>query len=787
MKKCRFSRIRLWGILLSISLAVLGLWTFRSVIRASSDQVEVWENMGIYGGLINDAVVDPATDRVYIAMSGFPGMYYSDDYGDNWTGLEPGEPGAHKMIAASDGSIYAVFNELRRKESDSDTWEIVLDAYNAPAAGGISTFDVDRNDPEHIVVSTGSGIIFVSWDGGNEWVTSTLSVSGTTKLIGISIDPSDPAGNIVYAINSDSFDYTEPSIVSRSEDGGLIFSPVFTAPASEQFFAVGANISGTVFAGGTPGLYRSEDGSDWGRVISDTEIYFIDFDIADPDIVYVDVHISNNNGVDWDPFDVHEYFAQSPNNPEIMFTLSNLGIKRSLNGGLDWEEVVEGIEGIGIADSVSDPMDNQIMYVTSDYGLGITFDGGENWNFPLEGFPGGRALAVDPSTSGTFYAGSGNEVYKLINYGVTWTHRAIGTMPGWSQITEIAIDPSDNERIYAASAGFTPSIPGAFGGLYISESGGSSWVTSTLHGLPVQAVVAVPTLTDTLLVAGVGDPAGYTGSGGIYRSSDSGNNWTQVSMPEKIILALAAHPTNPDILYAGSYYPTSIPPLYRSMNGGRDWDPVGLTECGEIFDIAIDPNDPDIIVVSCVNTIYKSFDGGDNWDFYYEERPGGQIFTVHVPLLPPPPVSEFSAEPLTNSVRLEWSNPGDPDLVGTHIRYLTQTFPSAHTMGITLTTQTGDPGSSGIFTHTDVVSGTTYYYAAFAYDVDGRYSDPAWVTATVPMSTSYLATQPPRPENTTNMVDNQQGVVFISTSYGLYRNQEDVGDIYMLHLPLIKR
>ena len=743
--------------------------------------------MGIYGGLINDAVVDPATDRVYISMSGFPGMFYSDDYGDYWIGLEPGEPGAHKMLAASDGSIYAVFNELRRKKSYSDTWEIVIDVYTDPEAGGISSFDVDRNDPDHIVVGTGGGGIFVSWNGGTDWITSTIDLPSGSFVAGIAIDPSDLSGDIVYAIKSGSIDYSEPSIVYRSEEGGVNFSPVFTAPASEQFYAVGANISGTVFAGGTPGLYRSEGGSDWGRVISDTEIYFVDFDIADPDIVYVDTYISHDNGLEWDPFDVHEYFAQSQNDPKIMFTLSNLGIKRSLNGGIDWEEIVEGIEGIAIADSVSEPMDNQIMYVNSDYGVGITFDGGENWDFPLEGLPGGRALAVDPNTSGTFFAGSGSDVYRLINHGITWTHSSIGDFPGWNQITEIVVDPSDSTRIYAANAGFSPSIPGAFGGLFISEDGGSSWLTTTMHGLPVQAVVAVPTLTETLLVAGVGDPQAYTGPGGIYRSSDSGENWTQVSMPDKIIMALAAHPTDPDILYAGSYYPVSSPPVYRSINGGIDWDPVGPMDCVEIFDIAIDPNDPDIIVVSCVSKIYKSFDGGDSWDFYYEERPGGQIFTVQVPLLPPPPVSEFTAEPLTNSVRLEWSNPGDPDFAGTHIRYLTQTFPSAHTIGISLTTQTDDPGSSGIFTQTDVVSGTTYYYAAFAYDVDGRYSVPAWVSATIPVSISYSTTHTPRLENATVQANNKQGAVYISTSYGLYKRQEDISDIYSLHLPLIKR
>ena len=787
MNRSVLFRTKLLGIMLSISLALLAVWSFTSIIQASSQQVEVWENMGIYGGLINDAVVDPTTERVYLSMSGYPGMYYSDDYGESWTGIEPGEPGAHNLLAASDGSIYAVFNELRQKESGGDTWDIVIDASIAPEAETISSFDVDPNDPEHIVVGTGSGVIYVSWVGGDEWLTSTISVPSGSSIAGLAIDTSDSSGHTVYAVNSHATDFNVTSSIYQSDDGGLTFAPIFSPPAGGQFFAVGVNISGTVFAAGTPGLYRSENDTEWSHVISDTELYFIDFDVENPATVYVDAHISEDYGLNWDEFDVHEFLAQSPINPEIIFTQSNLGIKRKFSEQAEWEEIVEGIEGIGIQDSISDPFDNQIIYVTSDYGVGITNDGGEGWDFPLAGIPGGRALAVDPNTSGTFYAGSANEVYKFRNHGMTWTNSTISEFPGLSQITEIVIDPSDNNRIYAASAGYSPALPGAYGGLFISEDGGSTWISSTLQGVPVQALIAVPTLNETLMVAGVGDPSGYSGSGGIYRSVDSGKNWTRVSMEDKIILALIAHPTNPDIMYAGSYYPASSPPVYISSDRGENWEPVGSMDCVEIFDIAIDPNDPDTLVVSCVNTIYKSVDGGDHWELYYEERPGGQIFTVQVPLLPPSPVSDFTAQPFSDNVRLEWTYPANIDLAGVQIRYLTDTFPSAHTTGISLTTLIGSEGSRGVFTHTGVVSETTYYYAAFAYDQSARYSIPAWVSATIPTVARFTSARSARLENFISQDNDQQGAVYISTSYGLYRRQGETADSYVLHLPLVNR
>jgi hypothetical protein len=92
---------------------------------------------------------------------------------------------------------------------------------------------------------------------------------------------------------------------------------------------------------------------------------------------------------------------------------------------------------------------------------------------------------------------------------------------------------------------------------------------------------------------------------------------------------------------------------------------------------------------------------------------------------PPDTLLTFSATPLDESVFLEWLVPMDADLSGTLIMYKTSGFPTGPADGTPV-----ENGASGEFplgggqsyTHTGLTNDTTYYYAAFDYDVSGNYS-----------------------------------------------------------------
>lgn len=135
-------------------------------------------------------------------------------------------------------------------------------------------------------------------------------------------------------------------------------------------------------------------------------------------------------------------------------------------------------------------------------------------------------------------------------------------------------------------------------------------------------------------VAGVpGDPTTfYFGGvdGGIWKTTDAGMVWnpTFENQPVASIGALAIAPTDPKIIYAGTGEAdirsdlASGDGVYKSIDGGRTWQNVGLRESRQISRIVVDPGDSNVVYVGVLGHaygpnaergVYKSTDGGAHW------------------------------------------------------------------------------------------------------------------------------------------------------------------------------
>jgi hypothetical protein len=93
--------------------------------------------------------------------------------------------------------------------------------------------------------------------------------------------------------------------------------------------------------------------------------------------------------------------------------------------------------------------------------------------------------------------------------------------------------------------------------------------------------------------------------------------------------------------------------------------------------------------------------------------------------LSPLPMATFTITPAAGTNTLNWKASPSTDHARTVIRYRTDgVFPRTPVDGIPLVNQPGAPNSTGLFTHTGLVNGTTYTYAAFSVDVAANGSNP---------------------------------------------------------------
>ena len=153
-------------------------------------------------------------------------------------------------------------------------------------------------------------------------------------------------------------------------------------------------------------------------------------------------------------------------------------------------------------------------------------------------------------------------------------------------------------------------------------------------------VAGIPSPSKTFYVATV--------AGGIYKTTNAGTTFKPVFDDQRVVSmgALAIAPSDTNVVYAGTGEQNSrnsISPgggIFKTTDGGKTWQFIGLAETQQIGRIVVHPNDPNTAWVAALGHawgpsrergLYKTTDGGKNWRLvkFIDERTGFVDVVIH--------------------------------------------------------------------------------------------------------------------------------------------------------------
>jgi len=293
---------------------------------------------------------------------------------------DPVRPG---VVYASVGSPESLF----RSTDGGDSWIPIVSPWPYSIAA-------DSSDPD--VVYVGGFSISRSEDAGATW--QSVAPGLTANYVGpIVIAPEDPDVLYVETHTLNSGTYSSGTYgfarVERRSDGTYDWSvpdPDFTTQVTG--LVADASSSGTIFASGMGGVYRSSDGGDSWSTLStglpaDTSAAGIAISPGAPSWIYAPVGIT---------------------------TTPVGGVVVSRDGGETWALETNGLSAGPLRCAAVDPRDRETAYVGSvDAGVFRSVDGGRSWQPFSAGLSSLTVYSLAVDAGGRVYAGTGDGVFAI--------------------------------------------------------------------------------------------------------------------------------------------------------------------------------------------------------------------------------------------------------------------------------------------------------------------------------------------------------------------------------------
>ena len=379
----------------------------------------------------------------------------------------------------------------------------------------------------------------------------------------------------------------------------------------------GVALSATAFGAGNAGPFSNLHVRNLGPAVSGGRVTTVTGLPGQPGIYYVGaagggLWKTTDDGMHWDaifkkaasigavaiaPSNTNDVWVGTGESNPRNDTLNGHGIYYSPDGGKTWQ--FKGLADAGqISRIIVNPSNPDIVYVavlgdewkpTKTRGVYMTTDGGKTWNKVLyvNDTTGASDIAMDPKNPNVMFAGmwttqrkpwtlvNGSKdggIWRSLDGGRTWKKLTKGLPEGPTNRVDIAIAPSDPDKVYALMA---------------------------------------------------------TGKEVLWGSDDMGDHWHAISNNHALdvrpfyFTTLAVAPNNADKLYFGSFR------LMVSTDGGKTAHVLDHGVHVDHHDIWIDPKDPDRIIQGNDGGAYETLNGGKSWR-YFDNLPIEELYTVSI-------------------------------------------------------------------------------------------------------------------------------------------------------------
>ena len=175
-------------------------------------------------------------------------------------------------------------------------------------------------------------------------------------------------------------------------------------------------------------------------------------------------------------------------------------------------------------------------------------------------------------------------------------YRSIGPAIMGGRVSDVEGVPGDANVVYVASAS---------GGLWKTTNGGVTWkpIFERQGTLSLGDIALAPSNPDVVWV-GTGESNvrnSVSFGDGVYKSTDGGKTWQHMGLKDtERISAIAIHPQNPDIVYIGAlghaFGPNEERGVFMTTDGGKTWTrTLYIDNQHGVADLEIDPTNPNIL------------------------------------------------------------------------------------------------------------------------------------------------------------------------------------------------